>query len=816
MLKLKDYRHKQKSLPDLLSYAAMVDNGIVLCKNGALLAGWIFRSQDTASSTPQELATISARVNQALAPLGSGWMCHVEAIRTPATGYPAPATSFFPDRITAMIDEERRNIFESGEFYTTSTFLAVTCTPQLGQEKIKRYATGQTGRNNQLDKQINEFKKTLFQLEDSLSLCLQLERLADYTYEDEFGNSKTVSPLLTFLQICTTGENHPVILPSTPMYLDAIIGCKDLIAGDSLFIGKNQIQIIAIDGFPAESWPSILSCLEGTPLEYRFSSRFICMDQFEAEKELTLYRKTWQQQVFKFFDLMFNKANPRPNQDALNMAGDAETALAEVQSGLVSAGFYTACIVLHGTDPEKLEDNTRLISRLIQGQGFGCRIETINALEAWLGTHPGNAYANVRRPIVNSMNLSDMLPLATIWPGNEFNPSPEFPANSPALMYCATDGSTPFRLNLHTGDIGHTLIFGPTGAGKSTLLGIINAQFRRYKNASIFAFDKGMSMFPLCKAAGGTHYEIAGDDSELAFAPLSNVDSDAEQAWAEEWIETLVTLQGFVVLPAHRNAIHLAMNSIRNNPKDMRSLTDFYHFVQDEELREAIKHYTNAGAMGHLLDAKTDGFGIENLMVFEIENLMNLGDKNLIPVLLYLFHCIEKSFKGQPSLLILDEAWIMLGHKVFRDKIYEWLKVLRKANCAVVLATQSLEDAAKSGLMGVLSESCPTKIYLANPSASDKDQRPHYEGLGLNSTQIQIITSAAPKRDYYVVTPEGRRLINLALGPVALSFVGSSGKGHIARIKELEKEHGPSWPEQWLEERQGDFKWAPRSKENTK
>ncbi|TIH04852.1 conjugal transfer protein TrbE, partial [Marinifilum sp. JC120] len=139
MLKLKDYRHKQKGLPDVLSYAAMVDNGIVLCKNGALLAGWIFRSQDTASSTPQELATISARVNQALAPLGSGWMCHVEAIRTPATGYPAPAASSFPDRITAMIDEERRNIFQSGEFYTTSTFLAVTCTPQLGHEKIKRY-----------------------------------------------------------------------------------------------------------------------------------------------------------------------------------------------------------------------------------------------------------------------------------------------------------------------------------------------------------------------------------------------------------------------------------------------------------------------------------------------------------------------------------------------------------------------------------------------------------------------------------------------------------------------------------------------------
>ena len=30
--------------------------------------------------------------------------------------------------------------------------------------------------------------------------------------------------------------------------------------------------------------------------------------------------------------------------------------------------------------------------------------------------------------------------------------------------------STPFRLNLHVGDVGHTLVFGPTGAGKTVSL----------------------------------------------------------------------------------------------------------------------------------------------------------------------------------------------------------------------------------------------------------------------------------------------------------------------------------------------------------
>ncbi len=103
----------------------------------------------------------------------------------------------------------------------------------------------------------------------------------------------------------------------------------------------------------------------------------------------------------------------------------------------------------------------------------------------------------------------------------------------------------------------------------------------------------------------------------------------------------------------------------------------------------------------------------------KIEHLMNLGERSLVPVLTYLFRRIEKRLDGSPSLILLDEAWLMLGHPVFRAKIREWLKVLRKANCAVVLATQSISDAERSGIVDVLKESCPTKICLPNGTARE-------------------------------------------------------------------------------------------------
>ena len=172
-----------------------------------------------------------------------------------------------------------------------------------------------------------------------------------------------------------------------------------------------------------------------------------------------------------------------------------------------------------------------------------------------------------------------------------------------------------------------------------------------------------------------------------------------------------------------------------------------------------------------------------------------------MPVLLYLFHRIEKLMTGSPTMIVLDEAWVMLGHDIFREKIREWLKVLRRKNCMVILATQSLSDAANSGIMDVLVENCPTKIMLPNPKASQPAAKKFYVDVGMNERQIEILTTARQAREYYMVSPEGRRLFNMELGPVALSFAGVSGVEDLDAIKECREQHGEKWPEVWLKQR---------------
>lgn len=802
MLKLSTYRSKAKGLPDLLPYGALIEPDIILCKDGSFMASWEIRGKDTESSTDGELAVISMRMNDALRKqLGSGWMMHVDSIRTPTSQYLDRSNARFPDAVSRMLDDARRKTFMSGRFYTTTNVLTLCWKPSQTEDRLRKIAAESRNREETfLESSLKAFKKRLEDFQNTVCTVLSLDRLKSFSGNDEEGFPCVFSPFLSFVQLCLLGEEYLPRLPHTPMYLDAVVGGRDLTGGLAPRLGKKHIAVIALDALPSESWPSMLSALSSMPFESRFSTRFIFMDKFEALKEIDKYRKTWAQSIYKFFDKIFNKINPRTNRDALSMTQDAENAYAALQGDEYGFGFYTANVVLLDENRAGLEENARFVQRLLMDRGFGCRREEINCLEAWLSTHPGNSWANVRRPLVSTLNLADFLPLASVWTGSQTCPCPYYPSRSAALLQCATNSSTPFWLNLYSGDVGHTMITGPTGSGKSTLLATMAWSFLAYPGATVFVFDKGMSMYPICKGVKGRHYNV-GDDDSPSFSPLRDIVSSADIAWAEDFIATLCGLQGLAVQPVHRDAIHDAMLQLSAGPREMRTLTSFSQRCQNIQVKQALQYYTVSGPMGHLLDAEEDGLSASYFTVFEIEKLMEMGEENCLPVLLYLFRNIEKSLHGQPAVLILDEVWLMLASPFFKGKIREWLKVMRKAVCAVVMATQSLADYANSGITDTLTESCPTKIYLPNGEAENSVFAPLYAASGLNEREIRLLAEATPKAEYFVVSPSGRRLMNLALSPLELAFVGSSSRDNIKRINELEKEYADEWFFAWIKER---------------
>ena len=121
MLSLREYREPSSRLPDRLPWACLVAPGVVLQKDAIFQRTLAFRGPDLASSLDSELIAASARLNNALRRLGSGWGLFVEAQRFLSSAYPA-ANWLSP--AAAVVDGERRRTFEeAGAHYESSYYL---------------------------------------------------------------------------------------------------------------------------------------------------------------------------------------------------------------------------------------------------------------------------------------------------------------------------------------------------------------------------------------------------------------------------------------------------------------------------------------------------------------------------------------------------------------------------------------------------------------------------------------------------------------------------------------------------------------------
>ena len=815
LARLREHRTEPAGLADLLNWGFMVDEGVILQKDGSLLAGYRYRGPDLNASTLQELDALSAHLNDALLPFADDWVFHVDAIRRPATGYPP---SVFPDPLTQLIDEERRDAYvrRARRQFETEYFLAATYLPP--PEAFSRIATlfvqGGSIVGPMWDRMLNSFQQTLLSLEHRLSARIELSRLDG-------------AALLTHLHECLTGLPHLVRVPPHGSYLNVVLADQELVGGFEPTIGGRPIRAVTVQGYPHASEAGQLDLLNALAFPFRWSTRVIPLGTREAARlirrhQLQWFKKrkgaaAWAQEVLSG---KRSEASPGTDEelfldhDARAMAVDAGGAAADNASGSLRFCFCTQVLLVTESEARHADHVAGELVKALHDAGFPARVETVNALEAYLGTLPGHGWPNLRRPLLSTRNIADLLPVTSVWPGLATNPSPYFPPGSPPVLWAATAGATPFRVNLHDSDVGHTLVLGKTGSGKSVLLGLLAAQFRRYPGAQVFAFDVGYSLWPLAHAAGATHYDLAaGRPDALSFQPLARIDEPAERAWAAEWLETLLGLQGVTATPPLRARIDRALELVAQNERPFRTLTELTVQLQHETLSAALRPYTVAGHYGRLLDAAHDDLEESRFQVFEMRHLLGLDDKIAAPVLLYLFRRIEQRLDGSPTLIEIDEAWMALLHSLFGARVHQWLLQLRKVNTAVVLATQSPAQLERLPHRHTITDSCPTRIFLPNPDAATPAQAQLYRDLALNDRQIAAIAKATPKRHYYFTSPRGSRLFELGLGPLALSFLATPQGVTLdearRRMQQLIADHGQEWPAAWLE-LQGLHDWAAR------
>ena len=110
-------------------------------------------------------------------------------------------------------------------------------------------------------------------------------------------------------------------------------------------------------------------------------------------------------------EVLLNQEAVLIDSDAGNKAADADAALQELGADLVAFGHVTTTLTVWDEDRAAAAEKLRAVERIINGRGFVTIRETLNAVEAWLSSLPGHCYANVRQPLVHTLNLAHMIPL---------------------------------------------------------------------------------------------------------------------------------------------------------------------------------------------------------------------------------------------------------------------------------------------------------------------------------------------------------------------------------------------------------------------
>ena len=798
MMKLSEYRRSTARLSDYLPWAALVEEGVVLNKDGSFQRTARFRGPDLDSAVAAELVAVAARLNNAFRRLGSGFAIFVEARRDPAASYPEGT---FPDAASALVDAERKAQFEElGTHFESSyflTFLFLPPTEEGGRARSWLFeGREKSGANphETLRGFIDRTDRVLALFEGFMPECYWLDDKAT----------------LSYLHSTVSTNRQQISVPEVPMHLDALLADQPLTAGLEPRLGKAHLRVLTLTGFPGLTTPGILDDLNRLAFSYRWSTRAILLDKADAARLLTRIRRQWfakRKSIAAILkEVMTNEQSVLVDSDAANKADDADQALQELGADLSGMAYVTATVTVWDDDPDIADEKLRLVEKIVQGRDFTATIETVNAVDAWLGSLPGHAYGNVRQPPLSTLNLAHMVPFSAMWAG----PERDEHLGSPPLLHAKTEGSTPFRFSLHVGDVGHTLVVGPTGAGKSVLLSLMGLQFRRYQDAQIFAFDFGGSIRIAALAMGGDWHDLGGGLTEgaadtVSLQPFASIDRTKDRAWASDWVIALLRREGVAVTPEVKEHVWTALTSLSSAQIDERTLTGLSLLLPSNDLKQALRPFCLGGAHGRLLDAETENLGKASVQAFETEGL--IGTAAAPAVLSYLFHRIGDRLDGRPTLVIIDEGWLALDDQDFAEQLREWLKTLRKKNASVIFATQSLSDIDGSAIAASIIESCPTRILLPNERAVEPQISKIYRRFGLNDRQIEMLARATPKKDYYCQSRRGNRLFELGLGEVALALCAASAKSDHGLIEKLLAAHGRDlFLENWLRARHLD--WA--------
>jgi type IV secretion system protein TrbE len=571
--------------------------------------------------------------------------------------------------------------------------------------------------------------------------------------------------------------------PQSTQFLDYQVANSDIEAErDHLRVGDHIVRVLTMKETITETRPLVLDALLKIPANFYVVTEWTPLPADKARKEVNKRRRHFNMSKTGFVSQMGNDAtmtNPRDvlvdesKQADIEDLGDCLRALGDGQS----LGDFSLTIVLYGRSRAELDQLVAEFTGVFTNADGNLFVETYNQLNAYFATVPGNYALNLRKLYLLNTNYADFSFLFTILPGEKTNPH----LGTEYLAVLETDNSTPYYLNLHTGDVAHTLILGMSGSGKSYLANFLLQNAQKYKLLT-FVFDIGGSFQSLTKIFKGSYLNVGQEARDFTINPFSLPQTKENLQFLFSFFRVLIegNEQRYRLDFKEERRLWDAIERIYVLEPKQRTVSNFGNIIG--ELKERLHRWTRGGQYGFLFDNAEDTLSFKSFQTFNFHG-WNDAPEVLEPLLFYVLHRASNEITdpkklGTPKFFLLDEAWLFIKNETIRNYVVQAQKTWRKHKAAMILATQSIKELEESGMLAIVAESCPTKIFLANP---DMNREVYREAFHLNDTELDIISGLVPPGQMLIRKAQTSKKVHLNVDSVSHWMATNNARDNLKK-----------------------------------
>jgi len=765
------------ALSDHINLFGFWNERTFLTKSGDL--GMVLRVQgvDYESLDRDEQEYAVKRLEAALKSFGSGFHIYQYLIKASRPQIPF---AHYDDPVVEAAVEQRRSFFAAklDSLYQVEIFYVVLLEGSRSKRGLGTALTmlfsDPAGAFGEIASQFSQSRmKTLlrFQIEASLTRLEQRveafsRQLADFV---QIAALPRAEQLTFFRRLLNYDDVRIAGRPQSTQFLDFQVVNSDIEAErDHLRVGSHLVRVLTMKESISGTKPLVLDSLLKIPASFTVCTEWVPLPHDKARKEVTKRRRHFNVSKTGFVSQLGNDAtqtNPRDvlvdesKQADIENLGECLRALGEGQS----LGDFSLSIVVHARSLQELDQLAGEFQGVFTTADGSLYSETYNQLNAYFATIPGNYALNLRKLYLLNSNYADLSFLFTILPGERHNAH----LNAEYLAVLETDNSTPYFLNLHNGEVAHTLILGMTGSGKSYLANHLLQNAQKYQPQT-YIFDIGGSFQSLTTIFGGTYLNVGQDSRDFTINPFSLAPTKENLQFLFSLFRVLIegSDQRYRLDFKEERKLWDGIERTYVLEPEQRTLSNFANIVG--ELKDRLHRWTKAGQYGFIFDNAEDTLSFARFQSF---NFAGWGDapEVLEPLLFYVLHRASNEITDAKQLstfkmFLLDEAWLFIKNETIRSYIISAQKTWRKHNAAMVLATHSVKELEESGMLQIVSESCPTKIFLANP---EMDRALYREAFHLNDTELELIAGLVPPGQMLIRKAQSSKKVQLNVDSVS-------------------------------------------------